>query len=103
MKNERSDFMDKNKIPYGAYCYGRNDKCPYWELIETKLLYENPKDDCDYYNKCTDNDKCGTSLKTKCYINVIRCNYLNLLDDKEDTLLWDQVKECDINLPDDDQ
>ena len=94
--------MDKNKIPYGAYCYGRGgreDKCPYWEFVKVKKLYENPKDNCDIYDVCEDSDKCGTSLKTMCEVSVIKCNYLNLLDETEETLLWDQVKECNVNEP----
>ena len=92
--------MDKSKIPYGMYCYGRggrSDKCPYWEYIETIIFYKDSKNNCDSYDKCEDNDKCGTSFRTSCKVDVIKCNYLNLIDKDEKTLLWDQVKECGIN------
>jgi hypothetical protein len=94
--------VDKNKIPYGAYCYGRggrNDKCPYWEFVGVKKIYENSKENCEFYSICDNNEKCGTSLGTTCEASVIRCNYLDLLDETEETLLWDQVKECGINEP----
>ena len=92
--------MDKSKIPHGAYCYGeggRDDKCPYWEYVTTIIFYKDSKNNCNSYDKCEDNDKCGTSFRTSCKVDVIKCSYLNLIDKDEETLLWDQVKECGIN------
>jgi len=62
-----------NKIPKGAYCYDENGTCPFWELRDDK-----PKQQNGY------------------------CRYLNEGDweCKGLSLLWDQCKECGINIDD---
>lgn len=91
--------MDKNKylIPRGMYC----NNCPYWEYLDTINLHANPPNatflKCEYHNECSSRDKCWTDDTTKCMKKVIRCHYLGITDYGEDSLLWDKVKECDIN------
>ena len=61
----------KNKIPRGMYCYDENGICPYWSRRNGKPYQE------DGY-----------------------CSYMEMGDWEADhffSLLWDQVKECDIN------
>jgi hypothetical protein len=64
---------DKNKIPKGMYCYksfhNKRSICPYWSIREDKPEQENGY-----------------------------CSYLEKGDWETDGLLWDQVKECDINI-----
>lgn len=67
--------MNELNIPKGDYCYTYiNNKqvlCPYWEVSMEHNDQENGY-----------------------------CNYLKVGDWERDSLslLWDQVKECDINL-----
>ena len=72
-----------DEIPKGDYCYtilstSSNEikikLCPYWSVDYTKP---------DQEYGC--------------------CALLNIKDWEDDTLLWDQVKECNINVGDEDQ
>jgi hypothetical protein len=59
---------DISKIPLGTYCYDENGVCPYWKIVGIK---------CGY------------------------CAYMDMSDEDFEgycSLLWDQVKECDLNL-----
>lgn len=77
MKSKRTIL---NKIPKGYYCYKileivdgyklKTAVCPYWGV--------NP------FKRDQDNGY---------------CIYTGLKDWEDDTLLWDQVKECEINKP----
>jgi len=65
-------MIDESKIPKGPYCYGTNGyRCPYWKSIEGRLEQLNGY-----------------------------CEYLNIGDWMDDycSELWDQIKECDINV-----
>jgi len=77
--NPLPNIKPEEVIPFGPYCYfgSRNpaDKtykpCPYWEFVPAENEDERYKG---------------------------RCNHLNITDgDSGFDLLWDQVKECDIN------
>lgn len=62
---------EKKKIPYGIYCHGTNGTgeyilCPHWDAKRIPGI---------------DN-------------MVYSCRFLNLRDSEEETLLWDQCKEC---------
>lgn len=63
------DF-DFTVIPQGYYCYAGKTKCPFWSKDETKPEQMNG-----------------------------HCSYLDLGDweIKDFGLLWDQVKECNVN------
>lgn len=59
-------------IPKGIYCYDKNGLCPYWSLNH----------DSEYQNNGY-------------------CAYMDIGDWNLDFgLLWDQVKECHINVGD---
>ena len=69
----RKVTKNKSLIPKGLYCYGYNGvRCPYWSMREDKPEMLNGY-----------------------------CSFLEIGDwmgiDSVD-LLWDQVKECEINL-----
>lgn len=59
-------------IPDGHYCYNKDGRCPFWDTDESK-----PYQDNGY------------------------CHYLKHADWEQSyiSLLWDECKECDINLP----
>lgn len=58
-------------IPHGEYCYDDFGKCPFWNKRHDKPLQENGY--CSYL-KCGDWENNGLGL------------------------LWDQCKECSINI-----
>lgn len=63
--------MDKSKIPKGIYCYDQNGICPFWSQRK-----DVPHQESGY------------------------CSFLKIGDWESDhlSLLWDQVKECGINI-----
>lgn len=60
----------EDKIPSGPYCYDKNGVCPYWSVNP-----DQPRQECGH------------------------CSYLGYGDWEVEglSLLWDQVKECEIN------
>lgn len=105
---------DKSKIPFGRYCQGyikdQSDKvCPYWKYLgkikynclpnENELLcshmtifdFNNPDNDC----KINDNMRCKGCINT-----IIKCEYLDIIDYQENSLLWDKIKLCHENKDD---
>ena len=63
--------INKN-IPNGIYCYDENGLCPYWNIDEKHEIQDNGF-----------------------------CKYLQIGDWQLGFgLLWDKVKECNINLED---
>lgn len=89
---------DESKIPEGFYCYDENGVCPYWKHIKTTRLYEDNAKLCQYRDDCNtfENNECGVSPSKTCTTAIIRCEYLEFTDIDEDSLLWDQCKECNI-------
>ena len=67
-------MKDQSKIPKGFYCYDTNGVCPYWSIN-----------------------------KNKSYQNNGYCSYLKQggWEYPHFGLLWDQVKDCNINTEDD--
>lgn len=107
----------ESKIPVGDYC----DNCPYWKLLgltvlcadpeklKTSKVYANwkqkhPKfknitvEQCEFFESCADRDHCWEVERTCCRHEIVRCEYLDLTDEEEDTLLWDGCKECGVNI-----
>lgn len=79
----------KKYIPkHTLYC--RN--CPWRKYITTIILN---KSNCEYANEC--DLECQTSPESSCHIIVYRCEYLGFTDWKQETLLWDGVKECGVS------
>lgn len=66
--------MDTSVIPVGYYCYNKSGNCPYWSSCEDKPIQENGY--CAYLGE-GDWDSIGLSL------------------------LWDQCKECGVNMGED--
>ena len=81
------------KIPSGCYC----DNCTYWKYISETKLNRNQDygfEHCKYSDECS--EKCWTNSQNSCKNIVIYCEYLDLLDIEQDTLLWDKCKECGV-------
>jgi len=72
-----------------CYCYDSitNKACKWWNKIGIKQYDES---NCEHYNEC-ETRKCKD-----CSCIIVYCKYLNYIDDKEDSLLWDMVKECGL-------
>lgn len=67
--------MDKSKIPKGIYCYDENGICPYWSKD-----YDREEQNNGY------------------------CQFLKMGDwNFPFGLLWDQVKECDVNISEEEE
>lgn len=62
-------MLELSKIPNGPYCYDENGRCPYWGSSP-----DHEEQDNGY------------------------CTAFNIADWIDGSLLWDQVKSCDINL-----
>lgn len=91
----REVIKDKSKIPGGIYCYNNNGTCPYYNYVRTDRLYENNGEKCPHRDKC--DEECGTDSTNSCTVKVVECKYMRYVDECEDSLLWDMVKECGIN------
>ena len=75
----------KKWIPKGLYCYDfKRGKCKWLHHLGTKEWNRN---NCEFANECN-KEKCN------CKTAIMRCDYLGIIDDNEDTLLWDSCKEC---------
>ena len=87
--------MDKSLIPKGVYCYDENGMCPYHKYIDTISEYENNGNNCQHRKDC--DEVCGTTPNNSCKTYVYKCEYMNYTDYEQESLLWDQVKECGEN------
>jgi len=94
---------DTSKIPKGLYCYiivkNKEVKCPYWSRDDSP--YREPQENgfCSYLEKgdWTLNEEKRTIEIT---INGVTKKYKNTSPHElgfNDSLLWDQVKECNVN------
>ena len=116
-ENEKIDFedLDAEKIPEGIYC--RN--CPYLTFIGYKIFHRNlnsaeeiakafkngePANTVIKAEVCSVSDKCDKECwstgATNCKSIIYGCKFLNVIDEDQNTLLWDGCKECEINIPD---
>lgn len=84
--------MDKSVIPKGIYCYDEKGMCPYHKYIKTVLLHENNGENCEHREDC--DETCGTEFHNTCKVLIYRCEYMDYTDVEQESLLWDQVKEC---------
>jgi len=115
--------LPEKYIPFGDYCYenNRNIPCPFWE--SKKGEYPTQEDGYCHYMGVSDwdlNEESGGSAKIIfCADNdsIVGKTIDELTEDDEDeidlisgkkihftsSLMWDQVKECGINMrtPDD--
>lgn len=74
VNGNRCKTNNTNIIPNGIYCYtiinGKRERCPYWSLSESHEYQNNGY--CSYLQQGDWDNKCGG-------------------------LLWDSIKECNIN------
>jgi len=88
----------KKVIPKGLYCDGKNGLCPYWSIVEHKPDMFNGY--CSYLRKGDwelSKESEIVDFKTK---KIIKSKGEE--SDFSFSLLWDQVKECGINMEDED-
>lgn len=92
---------DKGKklIPKGLYCYDGRGTCPFWSIVEYKPEMFNGY--CSYLRKG------DWDLNKEAEIWDAKTNkIIKRKGEKSETpwsLLWDQCKECGINMEDDDE
>ena len=97
-------------IPHGSCC----DGCSYYEYKGADYLLKSPemikrvckslrtdKDNrfirCPYRAGCSLED-CVCDGQPVCRVDRVACRYINYADDNEETLLFDKVKQCGINM-----
>ena len=85
----------KKWIPKGIYCHGNGTKkypnCKWRKYCGT---VKRDKTNCESADRC--NEECWTKPNNSCYNIIYRCEYLKYTDFRQDSLLWDACKECDI-------
>ena len=114
--------LPEKYIPFGHYCYeaNRNEPCPFWE--SKKGEYPHQEDGYCHHMGVSDwdlNEDCGNSKIVYCLDDetMVGKNIDELMEDEDEeidpisgkkvhftsSLMWDQVKECGINMrePDD--
>jgi len=115
--------LPEKYIPFGNYCYenGRNEPCPFWE--SKKDEYPSQEDGYCHYMGVSDWDlneeingrskivysKDNKSIEGKTIVELTKDepDDIDLISGKKihftSSLMWDQVKECGINMraPDD--
>ena len=74
----------KKWIPKGSHCYDSKGGCKW---LRSLGYIEHNRFNCEYASTC-DNKVCN------CKTIIMRCDYLGITDENEDTLLWDACKEC---------
>lgn len=45
------------------------------------------KNNCEFAKDCKEKE-------CNCKTSIMKCDYLGIIDDEDDTLLWDSCKEC---------
>jgi hypothetical protein len=109
VRDIKKDMKNKKLIPKGLYCYSGNYKtgriiCPYWGLDPTPGRDKQENGYCSYLGK-SDWDlneekhdiEESISQEDGTYKTTIYTNITNHEFGCNDSLLWDQCKECDIN------
>lgn len=93
--------MDKSVIPKGVYCYDDKGICPYWSIAEDAEEQENGY--CKFLGK---GDREFNQENEDDEILVSRNGVHKTMKMKDlaigFSLLWDQCKECEINMEDED-
>lgn len=85
----------KKWIPKGMYCHGdgskKNPKCKWRKYITT---IKRDRSNCKHSDFC--DDVCWSDESNSCHDMVYRCEYMKYTDFTQESLLWDECKECDI-------
>jgi len=97
---------DESVIPKGLYCYtridGKHTRCPYWARLKDAKHQEN--------GYCAFLEKSDWELNEEKYIKEYWLGDEHIQLDRAysshemgfcDSLLWDECKECGINMDDD--
>lgn len=81
----------KKLIPSGCYCYDARGVCPYWGLLDDKPFRENGY--CAYLGKSDWDLNEETGVLSNKEGDLTK----ETAHDLKWSLLWDKVKECDVN------
>ena len=91
----------KKYIPKDTFYCG---DCRWRHFLGTIFLHRNPEDcpnnpveKCDCSNTCE--YECWTGGSTNCSKEIWKCDYLGMIDKKQERQLWDGCKECDVRYP----
>ena len=85
-------MIEHPEIPKGYYCYRREGRISI-DLNKTHGTFQEVRNLCPHW---------GSDPTQHSQENGY-CRLLNLRDWEHGTLLWDQVKECNFNIEDDDE
>ncbi len=96
---------DLTKIPHGCYCYDERGVCPFWSTRKRHKGHRLGNQECGY---CSYLGKGDWDMNRE--VKWVRIYHKDGTRDATPTtaaeigmslsLLWDQVKECDINTYD---
>jgi len=75
------------------YCYNNEYACKWRRFIKTIKYHRDTN--CEHAETCK--EECWTMNNNSCQVNVFKCEYLNYIDWNEDSLLFDEVKECSVS------
>ena len=85
----------KKWIPKGMYCHGNGiNKHPNCKWRKYITVIKRDRSNCEFANEC--NKKCWSDSSSSCRDIVYKCEYMNFIDWKQDSLLWDACKECGV-------
>ena len=77
------------------YCHGRGTKkSPYCKWLKYITTIYHDENTCEFSKECqsmTEGKGCS-----HCPTRVYKCEYMNYIDWDEDSLLWDECKECGV-------
>lgn len=96
-------MKDESVIPQGYYCHDYNDTkkvCPYWRKLDDRMPQENGW--CDYLEKGDIEIKIEQLLSPSLIVYNKETGQLVNAENLLLSLLWDQCKECNVNLGKDD-
>ena len=89
----------KKWIPNSScYCYSydkRKNKYITCKWYKKLGVIKRNKLNCEFASTC--NEECWTTPGSKCRDIVVKCMYLNFIDTRQETLLWDKCKECGVH------
>lgn len=103
-KTKKQRILNKY-VPKGIYCHiGLHDICLFWKCRpatdkELLKIYENDKDYFDKlgFDKEAAIDYMKNGKEKDLFMFVYVCKRINYTEYCQESLLWDQVKECGCN------
>ena len=87
-KRAMKKYIPKNT----CYCYKYSPTRGYYRCKWFKFLGINKlnRETCEYAPECGEKE-------CKCQYSIYRCEYLGFTDKQNETLLWDECKECNVS------